>query len=556
LLVLNGRQGGEDAEAEYWLQLIESFGGDAPVIVVLNKIRETPFDLNRRALQGKYPTVREFIRVDCNPPVGIDDLRRAIHREIDVLTGLRTSFPASWVTIKDRLSNMAERGENYISFERYRELCAELGEKEPLLQEALAGYLHVLGIALNYKDDPRLQDINVLSPHWVTNGIYKILNWPELEANKGVLRLRDLSGVLDPNAYPAAKHMFLLDLMKKFEICFEFPDDPERRYLLPELLGKEDPPGLEGEFDPAQCLNFEYDYNILPEGLLPRFIVRTHRLSEGNARWRTGVILQFEGNRALVKADLHDRKTVISVTGPAAGRRRLLAVIRSDLERIHADIRRLRVTEMVPLGRTDWVVRYSELTVLEKRGILKHQRVFDDKLVELNVRELLDGLDIEGSRSREGELDRPGEAVKVFYSYSHKDEALRDELETHLKLLQRQGVISFWDDRKIAAGEEWKAAINKNLEAAEIILLLISPDFIASDYSYEKEMSRALERHEAGRAQVIPVILRAVDWRSAPFGKLQALPKNGRPVKSWPDTDCAWKDVALGIREAAKARRR
>jgi internalin A len=102
LLVLCGRQGGEDAEAEYWLQLIESFGGDSPVIVVLNKITEHPFDLNRRALQGKYPAVREFIRVDCKDGTGIGELHGAIYRETDALKGLRTAFPASWVAIKDR----------------------------------------------------------------------------------------------------------------------------------------------------------------------------------------------------------------------------------------------------------------------------------------------------------------------------------------------------------------------------------------------------------------------------------------------------------------------
>jgi internalin A len=141
LLVLSGRQGGEDAEAEYWLQLIESFGGDSPVIVVLNKISEHPFDLNRRALQRKYPAIRDFIRVDCKDGTGIDDLRGAIYRETDVLKDLRTAFPASWVAIKDRLSSMAEQGDDYIGFERYRELCAELGEKDPEAQEALAGYL-------------------------------------------------------------------------------------------------------------------------------------------------------------------------------------------------------------------------------------------------------------------------------------------------------------------------------------------------------------------------------------------------------------------------------
>ena len=553
LLVIEGRQGGEDADAEYWLQLVESFGGDSPVIVVLNKIKENAFDLNRRGLQGKYPAIREFVRTDCTDGTGLAELRAAIERETGRLKDLRVAFPASWIKIKELLSGMAERGEDYISFERYCALCAELGEKDPQSQEALAGHLHSLGIALNYRDDPRLHDMNVLSPHWVTNGIYRLLNWPVLEARRGVLRLDDLAAVLDPKAYPRDKHLFLLDLMRKFELCFEFPDDKQRRYLVPELLGKEEPAEA-GGFTPTECLNFQYHYNILPEGLLPRFIVRTHGLSENaNVRWRTGVVLEFEGRRALVKADVQARKVFISVQGEPTGRRRLLAVIRSDFERIHADIKKLEAAEMVPVtGRPDVTIPYADLRAYEDAGDDEYKIVLDGKPVKLSVQTLLDGVDIEGSRRREREPERDMKPLSLFYSYSHKDETLRNDLETHLKLLQRQGVILPWHDRKISAGTEWAGQIDRNLESADIILLLVSADFIASDYCYDLEMKRALERHEAGNARAIPVILRDVDWQSAAFAKLQALPKDGKAVTLWPDRDSAWKDVALGIRKAVE----
>jgi hypothetical protein len=141
--------------------------------------------------------------------------------------------------------------------------------------------------------------------------------------------------------------------------------------------------------------------------------------------------------------------------------------------------------------------------------------------------------------------------VSLFYSYSHKDEALREELETHLSLLRRQGVINGWHDRRIAAGTEWVGQIDQHLEAADVVLLLVSADFLASDYCYDVEMKRALERHAAGTARVIPVILRPVDdWQSAPFGKLQALPKDGKPVTDWRPQDKAFADIARGIREA------
>jgi internalin A len=548
LLVLNGRGGGEDADAEYWLQLIESFGGGSPVIVVLNKIREQPFDLNRRALQQKYPGVRAFVRTDCSDRTGLAELGAAIERESDRLEGLRDRFPASWFAVKDRLAGMRE---NYLSFERYRQLCEELGERESDAQEHLAANLHKLGIALNYKDDPRLRDTHVLNPHWITSGIYKVLNAERLEQQKGVLRLADLAGVLDTADYPPSKHLFLLDLMKKFELCFEFPDDVEHRYLVPELLDKQEP-DLRGDFEAQQCLNFDYFYNIVPEGLVPRFIVRTHILSPPDLRWRAGVVLEFEGNRALVKADARDRKVTISIMGPVAGRRRLLAVIRSDFEAIHRDIKKLQVAEMVPVrGHPEVAIPYTELNVMEQSGLAKLPKVIGNVLVELDVREMLNGVDLDGTRRR-ADISEHGGTVRVFVAYSHKDETLRAELDTHLKLLQRQGLISVWTDHKITAGEEWKGMIDENLESAGIILLLVSADFVASDYSYDVEMKRALERHEARTSRVIPIILRDVDWQSAPFGKLQALPRDGRPVTMWENKDSGWKDVAVGIRKVAE----
>ena len=135
----------------------------------------------------------------------------------------------------------------------------------------------------------------------------------------------------------------------------------------------------------------------------------------------------------------------------------------------------------------------------------------------------------------------------LFYSYSHKDERYRDALAKHLALLKRQGVIKEWYDREITPGEEWTEAIDENLEAADIVLLLVSADFIASDYCYGKEMIKALERNDKGEAHVIPIIVRPVNWKGAPFGRLEALPKNGKAVTLWANRDAAWVDVANGI---------
>ncbi len=141
----------------------------------------------------------------------------------------------------------------------------------------------------------------------------------------------------------------------------------------------------------------------------------------------------------------------------------------------------------------------------------------------------------------------------LFFSYSHKDEALRDQLEVQLSMLKRQGIISVWHDRRLLAGDDLDQGISTELESADIILLLASPDFLASEYCYSEEMLRALERHSAGTARVIAVILRPCEWQKAPFGKLLVTPTDGKPITKWADRDDAFLEVAKAIRAAAES---
>ena len=143
--------------------------------------------------------------------------------------------------------------------------------------------------------------------------------------------------------------------------------------------------------------------------------------------------------------------------------------------------------------------------------------------------------------------------ANLFFSYSHKDEELRNELETHLALLKRQGVISSWHDRRITAGSDFDQAISSELETSQIILLLVSAHFLASDYCYEKEMARAIEKDKDGSAVVIPVILHPCDWHSAPFGHLRATPTDGKPVSMFANQHEAFALVAKDVRVAAQS---
>jgi hypothetical protein len=141
--------------------------------------------------------------------------------------------------------------------------------------------------------------------------------------------------------------------------------------------------------------------------------------------------------------------------------------------------------------------------------------------------------------------------VNVFFSYAHEDERFRAELEKHLAGLKQSDMIKIWHDRQIAPGAKFDSAIAAQLESADLILLLVSPDFLAETSSME-EMKRALERHVAGQALVIPIILRPVDWHNTPAGKLVPLPADGKPLTTWARRDEAFLDVARGIRDRVR----
>lgn len=140
-------------------------------------------------------------------------------------------------------------------------------------------------------------------------------------------------------------------------------------------------------------------------------------------------------------------------------------------------------------------------------------------------------------------------ALKVFISYSHKDETYKDTLDEHLALLKRKEVIDTWNDRRLIPGQKWETEISENLLDSDIIIFLVSSSFISSDYCYGIEMKKALEQHNSGDSIVVPLIIRPCDWASADFGSIQGLPKDANPVSKWENEDDAWLDAVNGIKK-------
>ncbi len=388
LLVLDARKGEQESNLEYWLQIVQSFGGDSPVIVVVNKTDEHFLELNRRGLRAKYPNIRAFVETSCKSGAGIGELRRCILRELEDMEHIRSVWLKSWFEVKNRLEQMDR---DYISYDDYIAICYEVGLADPEHQRRLIAFLHDLGVVLNYRDDPRLEETNILNPEWVTSAVYKILNDRDLKQAHGLLTRRQLGNILD-RRYPRDKYDFILGMMRKFELCFPMDGGREERYLLPDLLTRQEPVLDWSDLD--TCLNFHYHYSVLPSSVISRFIVRMYAYIDNRQVWWTGVLLHYpdHGNQALVKADLVGQRVMVSVRGNPSTRREFLAVIRSHFDHIHGTITGLTVTEVVPIpGHPGAFEEYAHLLMLERNG----EESFYPRGVEqrIAIQPLLDGIE-------------------------------------------------------------------------------------------------------------------------------------------------------------------
>jgi internalin A len=540
LLVLNRRLGNHDREADYWLRLIRTFGGPgAPVIVVLNKQKSEPFDVNRGAWLEKYAgNIKAFVETDCETRKSVKLLERTIQKELSAISSLKEKFPQRWFAIKNELSRMQIE---YLTFEKYREICRRHGEESEESQKQLAGFLHDLGIALNYRDDPRLRFNYVLKPEWVTHGIYSLLH--AFAKNLGLFTLKEAEAVLKPKGYTSDATEFLIGLMERFELSFPL-EDSQKRMLIPELLADQQPDAASA-FDPAKCLNFGYQYTVLPEGLLPRFIVRTHHLSKKETRWKSGVVLENEDGqtRALITARPAENQVRIHIQGPEAFQREMLGMIRYNFDVIHRGYESLPTPLAYAPEAPERALPVPELEAMKKSSTPTFPLVLPDKttVVQANVNQII------------ASITSGAIPLKLFLSYSHKDEKHIDELRKWLKIMERQALIQPWYDRGISPGEKWKEEILHELQEADVIVCQISPDFLNSDFCVLAELDLAIRRKEKGEIALVGYILHTCAFGDIPKLKsFQLAPRDCKPLRGWPDKHKYWQAVYESIKEAIK----
>jgi internalin A len=387
LLVLDARLTQEENRVEYWLKIIQSFGGDSPVLIVGNKTDQHPLDIDRTGLQKKYPNIVGFIETSATTGAGIEELKTKIAKQVDTLPHVHDLLPETWFIVKSKLEELA-KNKNFFTQDEYLSLCDTNNVTDETSKHTLIGFLHDLGVVLHFQDDPRLVNLGILNPQWVTNGVYKILNSHKLFQNQGQLTVSILNDILDLPEYPSNKRLFIVDMMKKFELCYDI--EPDKSFLIPDLLPKDEP--FTGEWNSA--LAFQIHYNILPSSIISRFIVRMNAFVYKTV-WRSGVVLKSSGNTALVKADIEDRKIYIWIAGEESTRRDFLSAIRMEFEAIHKTIAKIEATEKVPLPNapeaTPVDLTFLQQLASEGRESLPVQ--VGNKILDLIVKEILNRIE-------------------------------------------------------------------------------------------------------------------------------------------------------------------
>jgi len=375
----------------------------------------------------------------------------------------------------------------------------------------------------------------ILKPTWGTDAVYKVLDNPGVIGNMGKFNRGDLAKIWNEERY-ANMQDELLQLMINFKLCYKIKDTDD--YIAPQLLTANTP---DYPWDSRHNLIMRYKYEFMPKGILSRFIVETHEfIAEQKYAWRSGVILQKEGAKAEVIEYYGKREIVIRVSGQ--NKKELMTIVTYELDKINKTFKRIKLEKLIPCNcsvcKDSKEPHFYKLVNLKKRLRDEQFQVQCDESYEyVEVLSLVDDFiekdrDIEEGKDWAHTYAVPTGRTKVFISYSHNDREWLTRLQKHLKTLENEGVyVDVWDDTRIKAGDKWKQEIKRALDEAKIAVLLISTDFLASDFIAKNELPPLLEAAKKNGAVILPLILKPSRYtRHKELSEFQAVNDPAKPL--------------------------
>ncbi|MEH2333028.1 COR domain-containing protein, partial [Nostoc sp.] len=537
----------EDTDFYYWLNIVELLSGNSPLLIIKNEKQERKREINERGLRHEFTNFQETLTTNLATDRGLPEILNKIKHYITNLPHVGIELPKTWVKVREALESNSRE---YISLEEYLNICDQHGftKQEDKLQ--LSDYLHDLGVCLHFQDDDFLIKTVILKPTWGTDAVYKVLDNPQVIQNLGKFDRNDLKNIWHENKY-ANMRPELLRLMRKFKLCYEIPSRPGT-YIAPQLLSVNQP---DFNWDESNNLILRYKYDFMPKGILTRFIVEMHSdIEQQTLVWKTGVVLAKDQTRAEVIEHYNQREIKVRVAGNR--KKELLAVINHELEKIHNSYERLQHQTLVPCNcksckdsQTPYFYRRDVLYNFLEKNLYQIQCQDSGDMVD--VRRLIDDV-LPPSPTLQIPMSEPITRNQVFISYSHQDQQWLTKLQKHLKPMIRNQNMVVWDDTKIQPGAEWRKEIENALAAAKVAVLLVSPDFLASDFIAENELPPLLDAAEAEGLTIIWIPLSFSSYEETEIEKYQSAHPPNQPLDSLNSAqeNKAWVDICKKIKAA------
>ena len=334
ILVADTRR--EDTDFYYWLNVIELLSDNSPILIVKNEKQDRQREININQLRGEFENCKDVIGTNLKTNRNLEAILNACKYHLSQLPHIGQTLPKTWVKVRHALESDPR---NYITLNEYLQICKDNGFKDRKNALQLSDYLHDLGICLHFQDDemsPLYQTI-ILKPNWGTDAAYAILDNPKVIRNFGHFSNKDLSQVWSTDEY-IGMHSGLLELMKKFQLCYEIPQ-AKGNYIAPQLLTENQPEYI---WDDSDNLILRYTYDFMPKGIVLQFIVAMHQNIEAQNVWRSGVIIykrEYSNTRAEIIENYGKREIKIRVSGK--NKRDLLTITTHELDKIHNSYKHL-----------------------------------------------------------------------------------------------------------------------------------------------------------------------------------------------------------------------